>query len=86
MSKQVMSVGCETNHGTEDFFVSISGNQSDCSDANNDVLMGANGAFLYDGGSRTGFPVGRFICVRTVAGTASADFILCKGWWEGASP
>jgi len=86
MSRQVMSVGCETNHGTEDFFVSVSGNASDCSDAANDVLMGANGAFVFDGGPRAGFPVGAFICVRTVSGTASTGFVLCKGWWEGASP
>lgn len=59
-------------------FVSVSGRQSDCSDAVDDFLTGANGSFGVDD-----FPVGNFTCVKTVSGTASSGFINCVSWWEG---
>jgi len=81
-SKQVKSVECNTTSATG-LWVSISGIESDCSDASNDILLSPSGirGFALDN-----FPVGTSICVQTDAGTASAGSINCLGWWEGVAP
>lgn len=76
-SKETRAVSCSHSFAGSLFF-SISANMSDCSDAVDDVLVGANGAFAYDD-----YPVEGYVCVRTASGTASSGFIQCQTWWEG---
>lgn len=84
VSKEVKGWDCSTNHGGTDFLISVTGTETDCSDANDDVLMGGNGSATF--GENDNHPIGRAICVKTTSGTAATDFINCKAYWNGQAP
>lgn len=79
---KVRRIAC-TNSSSSAVWISLSGTASDCSDADEDWLLGAtgNGAFAFDN-----FPMGNRICVKTTTGTASSGFIHCVGWWNEVTP
>ena len=82
MSKQTKSMTCTHTSTGSTLWVSVSGLESNCSDASEDQLLdGSIPGFALDN-----FPVGGTICVKTDSGTVSAGIIGCYGWWEGASP
>lgn len=80
VEKNVKAVGCD-NTSSSALWYSLVGRQSDCTDAENSIHVGAGKGFVFDR-----YPVGNYICVKTASGTVSSGIVSCNAWWEESSP
>lgn len=80
VSQQTKSVFCQNGTSTNAWF-SVSGRESNCSDATNDMYLSAGGSGVLDK-----FPVGGVLCVKGATSSLSAGLVNCVAWWEESTP
>lgn len=82
-TKPVVNLGCSHTSTGLSFYVSLAGAQSDCSDATDDILVSEGQSIGI--GAEDKVPVGKYVCIKTVSGTASAGIFNCLGSWDGVN-